>query len=359
MQKEIKILMLHPLGRDVESFLEYTGLQELAKSFKFIWDSENPDYVVVSEHVNTNQKYRDKFKHLYLLDNIKIYYAGEAEYPDFNLYDYAVGFSTDLKLNDRYCSLPSPYLFFDKFITTNKNEIISIEDAKKELDKKQGFCNFLYSNYNAHPMRDKLFYEISKYKKVHSLGKHLNNIGVAGTGFVGHAHECVMKKSPYKFSIASENATFNGYTSEKILTSLEAHTVPIYWGDPQVTKHINPNCFINCNNYISIDEIISEIRSIDQNDDLWCKIVSEPWQTDEQIAFSKKLNIDYINFFRDIFTRNYVEGIRIPRGTRPDIYRQYYFNARSNVTSKLSVVKSKVKKILNIILYNKRYKGSS
>lgn len=344
MQKEIKIFMLHPLCHDVESFLKYTGLQDLAKSFKFIWDSENPNYVIVSEHVNTKQKYRNKFKHLYKKDNIKIYYAGEAEYPDFNLYDYAVGFSTDIKLNDRYCPLPSPYSFFNNFITTNKNEIISIDDAKNELNKKQRFCNFLYSNPNAHPMRDRLFYEINTYKRVDSLGKHLNNVNEMGTGFIGHMDECVLKKSKYKFSIASENATFPGYTSEKILTSLEAHTVPIYWGDPQITKHINPNCFINCNNYSSIDEVINVIKTIDQDDLLWCKMIAEPWQTEEQITFNEKLNSDYINFFKNIFLKAHEDCVRIPQGTRPNVYRLYYFNAKSNETSKFSMIVNKLKK---------------
>lgn len=346
MQKEIKVLMLHPCCRDVASFLKYTGLQELSKNFKFVWETNNPDYLIVSEHVNTNQKYRDKFKYLYNKNNIKIYYAGEAEYPDFNLYDYAVGFSTDLVLNDRYCSLPSPFTFGVGFISTNKNSVISLQDAKNELNKKKRFCNFLYSNPNAHPMRDKLFYEISKYKKVDSLGKHLNNFDIPGTGFVGHENECVLKKSLYKFSIASENATFPGYTSEKILTSLEAHTVPIYWGDPQVIKHINSNCFINCNEYNTIEEIIDAIKKVDDDDELWCKMILEPWQTSKQIELSKKLDEDYIIFFRNIFNRKYDEGIRIPMGTRPNIYRHYYFNAKSDVTTKFSIIFNKIKRKL-------------
>ena len=347
MQKEVRILMLHPLCHDVDTFLKYTGLQDLAKDFHFIWDSITPDYLIVSEHVNTNQKYRDIFKNLYDKKNIKIYYAGEAEYPDFNLYDYAVGFSTELILEDRYCSLPSPFAFFSNFIATNINKITSIEQARNELVSKKRFCNFMYSNPNAHPMRDRLFFEISKYKKVDSLGKHLNNVKEAGTGFVGHAHECTTKKSLYKFSIASENATFRGYTSEKILTSLEAHTVPIYWGDPLIIKHINPKCFINCNNYGSIEEVTNVIKNIDHNDELWCEMVSAPWQTEEQASFSDKQNRDYVQFFKEIFTKDFADATRIPNGTRPEAYRCYYFNAKSNTTSKLKILVLKIKKIIS------------
>lgn len=348
MQKEIKVLMLHPLCRDVDTFLKYTGLQELTKNFKFIWETENPDYLIVSEHVNTNQKYRNKFKQLYNKHNIKIYYASEAEYPDFNLYDYAVGFSTDLKLNDRYCSLPSPYVFFESFITKNNNDITDIDEAKNKLAEKTSFCNFLYSNPNAHSMRDKLFYEISKYKKVDSLGKHLNNVNEPGTGFVGHANECVAKKSRYKFSIASENATFSGYTSEKILTSLEAHTVPIYWGDPQIVNHINPNCFINCNDYKNIDDILDVIKKVDTDDELWCKMISEPWQTSYQLDFNSRQNENYISFFLNIFNSNYIDGHRLPEGTRPNFYRKYYFNAKSDSKSTFFLIINKLKRKVKI-----------
>ena len=43
-------------------------------------------------------------------------------------------------------------------------------------------------------------------------------------------------KKPYKFSIAFENAWYPGYTSEKIVTSMLAGTIPIYWGNPDISR---------------------------------------------------------------------------------------------------------------------------
>lgn len=335
--------MLHPLCNNVDSFLTYTNLKDLCSDYYFEWDTSDPEYLIVSEHINTNQIYRNIFESLYKRNNIKIYFAGEAEYPDFNLYDYALGFSKDLQLKDRYCSLPSPYMFFNNFVSTRVNNLIDKESAKKILSLKTGFCNFLYSNPNAHPMRDQLFWAISKYKKVDSMGKHLNNVSESGTGFVGYSHECTLKKSPYKFSIASENATFPGYTTEKILTSLEAHTIPIYWGDPQVYMHINPKCFINCNEIKSIEEVINLIEKIDKDDELWCEMISEPWQLKSQQNFDKKLDNEYFEFFRNIFNMNTKDATRIPQGTRPEIYRSYYFHAKSNRKSKSDLIKYKLK----------------
>ena len=50
----------------------------------------------------------------------------------------------------------------------------------------------------------------------------------------------VEQKSYYKFTIAAENAAFPGYTSEKLMTSFQAHSIPIYWGNRDVVDEFNP-----------------------------------------------------------------------------------------------------------------------
>ena len=105
-----------------------------------------------------------------------------------------------------------------------------------------------------------------------------------------------MIKSKYKFSIASENARYKGYTSEKLLTSFEAHTVPIYWGNPYVTEEFNPEAFVNCMDYESFDEVVKRVKEIDEDDDLWAYMVSRQWQTDEQKKSSEQLFVRYLRF---------------------------------------------------------------
>lgn len=244
----IKLYGLHSRLKDSKSLVEYFRFEKLTDEFNFIWSPDDFDYLFATEQTYQNPKLFRQFKELYPKAKIRILWAGEAMSPDFNLFDYAVGFDDGLSYGDRFAQLPPPWEYpGKKFINSRVNEITTMEQAKKELSQKTGFCNFLYSNSNAHPMRDRLFYEVSKYKHVDSLGKHLNNVGHKGTGFSGFQNTCIDIKRPYKFSIACENAVFAGYTSEKILTSLGAHTIPIYFGDPAITKHINPECFINCN----------------------------------------------------------------------------------------------------------------
>jgi hypothetical protein len=50
----------------------------------------------------------------------------------------------------------------------------------------------------------------------------------------------------YKFTIAFENAQhFPGYiTADKIFDPMQAGSIPIYWGAPNITEYVPQNCFI-------------------------------------------------------------------------------------------------------------------
>jgi hypothetical protein len=54
----------------------------------------------------------------------------------------------------------------------------------------------------------------------------------------------------YKFTVAIENYSQRGYNTEKITDPLLAGSVPIYWGNPEISRHINPDCFINAHDYL-------------------------------------------------------------------------------------------------------------
>lgn len=342
--KTIKIFMIHPNIYDLERMISYLGIESLKEKFHFAWSPDGPDYLIASEHIYVNQKCNSLFKKMAKEGPITIFHGGEAESPDFNIFDYAVSFDSDLNNGDRHAQLPPPFTFFSGFVHETMNPICSFEVAKKELQNKKGFCSFLYSNWNAHPNRDKLFYLLSNYKRVDSFGKHLNNMGNKPTGFGGHANECVMIKRPYKFSIASENAIFAGYTSEKILTSLGANTIPIYWGNPRITLDINPKAFINCFDYDSFDEVLEKVMEIDNNDDLWCKMVSQPWQTEEQIKNANERLNKYISLFDDIFTSSFEKAYRVPQGTHPQSYKDYFLKAKANERTKLTILGNKMKR---------------
>ena len=343
--KEIKITMLHPACCDIGSTIRYLQIEDLQKDFDFVWDETSPDYVIASEHVFTNRRINYKFKQLSKKTNVRIFHGGEAVSPDFNIFDYAVGFDAKLDYLDRFSQLPPPDVFFEGFVKNKSNQVKSVEEAKKVLSQKTGFCNFLYSNRNANPRRDEIFYALSNYKKVDSLGRWLNNVGKLGTGYVGHASDCIAIKNPYKFSIASENARYFGYISEKILTSLEAHTVPIYWGDPLIEESINPKAFINCNSINDLDELIERVKRIDEDDELWCEMVSQPWQNKEQELLWRERNEKYLNFFRHIFNQPLSEALRRPDGTWNYNYHSSFWDNITPKTKKMNIIDKIYKRI--------------
>lgn len=291
----------------------------LPQDIEFVFDQINPDYLIVSEHIYSDPCQCRTFLRLDSTRRISIFASGEAVSPDMNLFDYAISFDKDFQLGDRIARKP-PALFFQNHIFSPLTE--GCADPRAALSAKSRFCNFIYSNPKAHPRRDQLFYALNGYRGVDSLGSHLNNCGNATSR--SHAdwrRILVDMKRPYKFSIAAENAVFAGYTTEKLISSFLANTVPIYWGNPSVADEFNPKAFINANG-LSDKELIEAVRRVDENDDLWCKMVSEPL-----ITIQQKTQIDsgislYRAFTARIFDDRAVDDKkRAPSGSWNDIYR--------------------------------------
>ena len=299
--KDISIFMLHPGVTSVEKMLKGLCLESLKKEYNFIWNEQSPDYLIVTEHVYINAVYAKKMRELYQKGKrVTIFWPGECIAPDLNMFDYAVTFTGNMTVGDRVVQMPPCKEFFASFLT-NDAPVSSLKEAEQLLKQKKAFCNFLYSNSYAHPMRDRLFYKISEYKQVDSLGRHLNNVKNQGTGYMGHWKDATELKRNYKFSIACENAVFDGYTSEKMITSLQAHTIPIYFGDPSINDNFNPKAFINVADFSTLDECLEEIKKIDTSDELWMEKMCEPWWTQDQLENNALRMCTYIQFFRNIF----------------------------------------------------------
>jgi hypothetical protein len=114
------------------------------------------------------------------------------------------------------------------------------------------------------------FHKLSKYKQVTSGGKILNNVG----GRVPDKLEFIRK---FKFTIAFENSSYPGYTTEKLIQPMLVHSLPIYWGNPMVVKDFNPKSFINYHDYQDDEAVIEKIIELDRNDDLYLQYCAEPY----------------------------------------------------------------------------------
>lgn len=259
--KKIRIKICEFGRRDDE--LRENFIYKILQKYYDVEFSENPEYVFYNE---------SSYEHLNYNNCIKIFYTGENMHPNFNLCDYAVGFDY-LTFDDRYYRLPL-YLI-TVFYNQKDLELAGDTDFKnpavftrEDLAKKIEFCSFVYSNYLANDNRVEIFNKLSRYKKVNSGGGYMNNIG----GRVASKMEFELK---HKFSVAFENSFGRGYTTEKLVNSLAAKTIPIYWGNPDVGKEFNTKRFINCHEYANFDEVVERVKEIDNNDDLYLSIVNQ------------------------------------------------------------------------------------
>ena len=148
----------------------------------------------------------------------------------------------------------------------------------------------------------------------------------------------------YKFSIACENSSKPGYTTEKILEVLQANTVPIYWGNPLIEKDFSKDCFINAMNFASLDELVEYIKYIDQNDEEYLKILKSPWYpSDAQKKPYLTEDNNLKQFLFAIFDQDTQEAKRIPNGGRaPLIYTH-----QTRTISRYNTIRHPIKNLFN------------
>lgn len=291
--RKIKINFADTGGRGV---LERFVLEVVEKQ----WDveiSNEPDYLFCGDFMTYE---------FLQYDCIKIYISGENEYPNFNLYDYAIGVN-QFVFDDRYIRWPF-YLWRDG---TRKGFSMACRKHMQTKRKEQRkFCNFIVSNgNNADPYREEAFRQINLYKKVDSGGQYLNNIGY-----------CVADKlqfmQGYKFTLACENSSQKGYITEKIVEAWAANTVPIYWGAPDIAEEFNENAFINCMAYRNIYEVIEKIKEIDCDDTKYLEILNEPIISMQSNAMKFMDDARLLEFFSNIFDKAKEEAFKIKRVAR-------------------------------------------
>lgn len=289
--------------------------------------SDEPDYLFCSVFGDEHLRY----------DCVKIFYTGENQCPDFNLYDYALGFER-LTLGDRYFRFPIYYLYDSDFAAMQAKHKIP------GLAGKTGFCSFVYSNNNASPHREEFFNKLNEYKTISSGGRYRNNVG-------GPVADKLQFQLTHKFSIAFENSSHPGYCTEKLIQSYAARTIPIYWGDIHVAESFNEDSFINCHRFDSWDDIVAEVKRIDADDALCLKMLQAPALKHPDIdGYEATLNrlaaflIHIIEQPLDKATRynRYYWGLRYinrmrtyakayrnsPRGIADRLYKRFFWKSR-------------------------------
>ena len=202
---------------------------------------------------------------------VRIYYYTENVFPDFNVFDYAIGC--------RWLDFGERHMHYS-FWQYNYRRWDSIDNSKLlDLLARRKFCNFIYSNSHlgrGARLRQEFCKKLMEYKHVDCPGKVLNNMAdaiVPRTGDWARGKEDFIKD--YKFTIAFENSMTDGYTTEKMGQPLLMNSVPIYWGNRLVAKEFNPEAFIDANDFSDWDALIQRVIELDNNDNEYMRMLRQ------------------------------------------------------------------------------------
>ena len=263
MKKKIKINFISFWGGFSPYDNYFTNL--LKENFE-VEISNNPDYLFYSIFGD---------QHRYVNNCVKIQYLGENIPPDLNYANYAMSF--DYMDDPRHYRIPHYLLYPGYYDLINK----TINDNL--LNRK--FCSFIVSN-GACDIRNNFMLKLSKYKKVDSGGRFMNNIGKSIDKKVDWIKD-------YKFNIAFENNAYRpqhiGYTTEKIMEPMTVNTLPIYWGNTRIDLEFNTKSIINYSDFNSEEDMIDFIIELDKNDDKYMEVMKQPWLVNNEIIENNKL----------------------------------------------------------------------
>lgn len=324
MKKTIKIKFI-----DFNTDIEITAITSILSQRYNVCICDAPDYIIFAPYGYDHLRY----------NCIRIFYTSECYTPNFNECDYAIGFDR-LSFGDRYIRIPLYQLFqYKKFYDMLKNRPkFTMDDLKNKTE----FCNYVVSNSFVKDLRTEIFLKLCEYKKVNSGGRYLNNIG----GAVRDKYAFQLK---HKFSIAFENCSYEGYSTEKIVEAFAAKTIPIYWGDPSIDVDFNNDAFINCHKYGSLEDVVERVKEIDNNDELYLKMMNEP------ILKTQDLKLD--EFLFHIFDQPLEKAGRRSRSQHYSLTEDYILRHsfyEKHIYSKIQFVKNQIYRVRNHTMLGRR-----
>jgi hypothetical protein len=256
----------------------------LSTEYNVLIDEEDPDLLFFSVDYSDIGE-RNKYKNHRCK---KIFFTGESVSPNFDSDEsirmtnhqahYNIGkcdfaFTFDFSDDPRHYRLPLWVLqidWFDKGGYGNPEFILRpelIEQNEFISSEKNKFCAMIFNN----PTKERVetYNLFSTYKKVDGFGHPFGNWSN------GEINKYNNLKN-YKFSVCYENRLYAGYYTEKLFHAKTAGNIPIYYCDDEVSNDFNEKCFINLNNYESLESIFEHIKEVDQDDNLYNSYLREP-----------------------------------------------------------------------------------
>jgi hypothetical protein len=202
----------------------------------------------------------------------------------FDAFDYVISFTHGMDYQKKHFRIPYwIYRFYEYGVPLKvlQNERKSISLQENYLDRR--FANFVYSN--PVPFRLNFARELSQtYRQVDFAGKvdttvsdeERAEIAPSKLGKAGLAQKATWLNK-YRFTIAFENSSQEGYTTEKIFDAYMGNTVPIYWGNLRMkAEGFNPETFLNYFDTPGNERFINRIKEVDMNGNAYMEMLNKP-----------------------------------------------------------------------------------
>jgi hypothetical protein len=220
---------------------------------------DRPDFLI---HSCVGPARHDHRRH----DCVRIFFTGENIAADWHSTDWA--FTFEHTSHPRHFRLPLWVLYLDPATLVKPAGI----EPERLLAAKTRFCGFVVSNPLCR-IRNDFFRRLSHYKPVHSGGKVLNTLGHRVADKQAFLSEC-------RFTIAFENESHPGYTTEKVVEPMLAGSIPIYWGDPLVGLDFDTTSFLSAHDTPGprmLADLVDRVIAMDRDPSLLEAMLARPW----------------------------------------------------------------------------------
>ena len=102
----------------------------------------------------------------------------------------------------------------------------------------------------------------------------------------------------HKFCVCYENTKeLPGYVTEKIFDCFKAGCIPIYWGAPNITDYIPPNCFIDKRDFSSYEKLYDFISSMQEEEyNIYIQNIENYLESPKAEVYSREQHLKLLEF---------------------------------------------------------------
>jgi GR25 family glycosyltransferase involved in LPS biosynthesis len=286
-------------------------------------DIANADIIICSCFGTTKDKFPNKTKIFLGYENSCKQYVEKYEYSFSS-------FATTCNTSNNY-NLGLSFIYYGFPLYKKLQE-------PRPLVNKTKFCICIISNDSESFRKEfiKKLTESTHRRSIDCYGKLFKNKTsdiIDKTSWYNPAIFDIIKE--YKFMICMENSQVENYWTEKLVNGYIGNTIPIYWGDPNITDIFNSKSFININT-LGVERGIELIKELDSNDMMYNDMYREPAIISNK--YDKYYHEDYYkNYMTNIFQKvldqrkllaeivknNFKKRLVINLDRRPDRYKDF------------------------------------